>query len=181
MMFGVRVVALVALISGCCGVFGASGCSQTFSCTGELTGVCSGLDSSTCGKTVGCHGVKGSCLSQCVAPGASCPDDSCRSTDGTCASLCDGILDESSCGSLTSPLGVSGLGLHECVWDANDGCKSPCAAITGAKACDEQAAAGCVWVACGGKPLDSCSSYSGDDCPTSLGCDRTSRPVGSDE
>jgi hypothetical protein len=182
MLRGLRILAAAALALGACGLFGASGCTQTFSCTGDMTGTCTDLGSSACAEVHGCHAVKGACMNLCDTPGASCSDPGCRTSGDGCSSICDGVLDQSTCTAQTASLGSNGLSLAECVWDSDSGsCKSPCAAQGNSRACDAESAAGCVWVECTGVPKDGCDSYSGDDCPTDLGCDRTSRPVHSSD
>jgi hypothetical protein len=171
-------VALFTLALGWCGIFGVPGCSHQFSCVGDFVGTCSDLDSSTCTTVHGCRTIKATCMTGCEAAGASCPER-CDSAGGGCASPCDAIIDQSTCESVAA---MSGLALHQCVWDSDaNTCGSPCGTFKTSKTCGQESGAGCVWIECTGTPKDSCDSYPGDNCPTVLGCDRTSRPVSSTE
>jgi hypothetical protein len=166
---------------GWCGVFGAPACSKTYSCTGDfMYKDCSRLDSATCTKVHGCRRRTPTCVTGCDV-GIGCGTADCLNPPGTCTSLCAGAQ-EDDCNGLTSSLGVGGPALHQCEWNADgaDGgasCQSVCSPLTSEKSCSQQASAGCVWVVCEGTVKDDCSSYSGDECPTYLGCDRTTDAV----
>jgi hypothetical protein len=143
---------------------------------------CSRLDADTCTHVHGCHTRKAGCVNGCdVGIGCDVAGSCLVDTSGTCTSLCAGAQQDD-CNGLTASLGVGGPSLHECEWttDGADGgttCQSVCPPLKSEKSCSQQSAAGCAWVVCEGTVKDDCSSYSGDECPTSLGCDRTTDAV----
>lgn len=164
---------------GCGGVFGAPACSKTYSCTGEfMYKDCSRLDADTCTHVHGCRTRKAACVNGCDV-GIGCGTEDCLASP--CASRCTGA-ERDDCAGLTASLGVAAPSLHLCTWttdgaDGGESCQSVCPPLKSEKSCSEQSAAGCTWVACEGTVKDDCSSYSGDECPTSLGCDRTSDAI----
>ncbi|HEX4340040.1 MAG TPA: hypothetical protein VH062_29230 [Polyangiaceae bacterium] len=174
-MNGLRFLGVLAVALGFSGLLGASGCSQTYSCVGDFTGTCSDLDATECTSVRGCKTVKAVCLNGCDVPGSTCDPNTCSGSATSCSSPCNAMNDEPSCNQLTASLG-SALSLHVCTW-TSDGCLSVCPSQKSDTACKAQGAAGCSWIECEGAPKDDCSAYSGDTCPVSLGCDRTSQPV----
>jgi hypothetical protein len=179
-----RFIIVACFTVGWCGVFGAPACSKTYSCTGDfMYKDCSRItDAATCTQVHGCHTRKPTCLNGCdVGIGCDDPAAVCGHISG-CSSPCAGVLDETECTDFTASLGAGGPSIHQCEWstDGADGggsCQSVCLPLNSEKSCAEQASAGCTWVVCEGTVKDDCSSYSGDECPTSLGCDRTTDAV----
>jgi hypothetical protein len=178
-----RSVVAVCFAVGWCGLFGAQACSKPYSCAAGdfMYKECARLtDAASCTQVHGCHTRKAGCVNGCDV-GIGCDSSTTCNVTGGCTSLCAGAgVDD--CNGLTTSLGAPGLALHECEWntDGADGgasCQSVCSGLKSEKSCSEQSAAGCVWVVCEGTVKDDCSSYSGDDCPVSLGCDRTQAAV----
>jgi hypothetical protein len=170
-----RSVTVVMLGVGACSTLSAPACGGGDTCGGTISSSCADLDVASCAKAQGCHTVPGTCTSLCETPGVNCATSGCQLVGGACKPHCEGVTDEATCLSFTASVGIGSPEVHECEWGA-DGCKSPCGTFTTHDACQAERVAGCLWTECAGAPKGPCSSYSGSDCPTFLGCDRTSHP-----
>jgi hypothetical protein len=160
-----RAAASLLLGLGGFGIAGAPACGDPATCGGNIDRACSDFSTDECPKAPGCHAVPGRCASVeeqgCV----------CASSGNTCKSGCDCAGDEASCRSNVASTGIGSPEIQQCMWDGST-CKSLCPPITTPDACRAQQVAGCTWIECAGQPKGPCSAYSGDNCPTLLGCDR---------
>ena len=170
-----RVMAASAFAVGTFGVLNAPGCGGSDTCEGQMSSSCANLDADLCAKAKGCHVEPGRCLPFCETPGVNCATSACFRSGNDCKSRCEGAADETMCASIMASLGGGAAPVQICQWGA-DGCKSPCASFTTVSECNAEPVLGCNWIECGGTPQGPCSSYSGDECPTFLGCDRVSHP-----
>jgi hypothetical protein len=137
----------------------------TYRCEGK-TGECSSLAPEQCSADIGCPAAA---TPLCVDVGYSCArkvfdevpclGEHCR-PGGTlgCTTTCEGAADEATCAKEGG----------RCAW-LDGKCMTPCQMLTDHDSC--RATAGCLWLACGGKPR-ACEEFSGDACPTWLGCDK---------
>jgi hypothetical protein len=167
-----RVGSLLLFGAGGLGVVVAPACGEAPTCEGTITATCADLASDLCAQAQGCHVVPGTCDSFCAAnlTEVSCTP-SCKWNGEACKSPCDTALDEPKCRSYTTSMGGGSPEIAECQWESGV-CKSPCPALTGHDACVAHSGARCAWTTCAGEPKGPCSAYSGDACPTFLGCDR---------
>ena len=174
-----RAMTLLGFAFGACGLLGASGCSGAtggYTCEGQISTECADLNGDLCAKAKGCHATPGNCVHLCEAPGTNCETSGCFASATGCQARCAGDMDETSCTAEMASLGGGSAPVQICNWGA-DGCTSPCASLKSNGDCAAQRVKGCIWLGCDGTPQGPCSSYSGNDCPTFLGCDRVAHPL----
>lgn len=155
LLFG---AASAALSTASCG-------SPSYRCEGR-PGRCSALRPDRCSADIGCPAIGTPVCVQAVygcalsnLDGTSCKGPTCELDDKqVCRTVCSGLPDEASC--------VKKGGA--CAW-LNGSCTTPCEVLTDMESCD--AGTNCLWLACGGQPR-ACDEFSGDACPTWLGCDK---------
>lgn len=146
--------------------FSTTSCgSPGYRCEGKPR-KCSNLPPSRCSAEVGCpaaakpvcvrigYGCAVSDFDGIPCPGLTCEVDA----NQRCNTVCAGLLDEAAC---TAKGGA-------CEW-LNGTCTTSCEVIGDADTCEQTP--NCDWLACSGKPL-ACEEFSGDSCPTWLGCDK---------
>jgi hypothetical protein len=129
----------------------------TEKCEGSTVRVCT-LLAHECADTTGCKPIAPHCAS--IYETAS--EHGCRNPgvvwkDGICRLRCIGATSESAC--VDEAAG--------CSWTGEQ-CIDTCAAATSQDSCTPGL---CHWQSCTGVAPASCSSYSAEECPTSLGCD----------
>jgi len=157
-----RLLALLLAGTAAFGLFAASCEGPSYTCEGRAWKTCSMLPADQCAATDGCElretprCVEGGVT--CDGEGAGCDRSFCVLKEGTCATICGAEADEGACSKRSST----------CVW-ADDRCTTDCELLDAAADC--QAAAHCKWLTCRGQPRP-CEEFSGDRCPTWLGCDK---------
>jgi hypothetical protein len=133
---------------------------KTYSCQGSISRTCESLASEDCARSPGCVlAAVGRCASWCASNTnqPSCTNSLCIWDAGQCNPPCS-TLDVAKCATDS-----------ECVV-VGKACVNRCSSIQDESGCAAQPS--CHWMACSGVPKGPCSAYSGDDCPTILGCDR---------
>ena len=157
----------VLLLSAAAAALTATSCGSSpgYRCEGR-TGECSSLAPEQCSADVGCPAAAtpvcvdvGYACAISIFDGTACSGAKCqRGGKLGCDTVCEGAPDEAACAK------VGGL----CAW-LDGRCTTPCQTLTDHDSC--RAGSGCLWLACSGKPR-ACEEFSGDACPTWLGCDR---------
>lgn len=148
-----------ALIQPGCG----TGPSET--CEGTISRSCEEVPGDACVHTKPCSPTPSRCVSvcetgaRCVSATCSCNSGRCFEIDGECRSRCESPEDQDSCTDLNL----------DCVWQEAR-CASGCESFSDATTCFDQSH--CFWIECTGELPQSCTEFSGEDCPTALGCDR---------
>jgi hypothetical protein len=148
----------VALTTASCG-------SPGFRCEGKPS-KCSSLTPERCSEDLGCPAAATPlCVSVGYAcalsqfDGTACEASNCeRDENQSCRPVCAGASDAATC----SRSGAS------CLW-LDGACTTLCETLTDVVSC--RAGPSCLWLACSGKPR-ACEEFSGDACPTWLGCDK---------
>lgn len=173
------VAAFIAMTSATLSV--APACGGGATCDGSMWLTCEALKPDWCAKAKGCFAVEGRCGHICAehTDQGTCDQDSCIWDGSACQSSCgNGDTEEECLSFLVSSPGTldAAASIPDCVWDGQK-CVSPCPSFTTSEQCMANPLYSCHWFACAGTPKGPCSSYSGDDCPTFLGCDRTDHPI----
>ena len=97
--------------------------------------------------------------------GSECKSSNCfRDQNGSCRTICSALDNAVACAQKGG----------KCQW-LGETCTTKCETISDASDC--AADASCLWLSCGGMPRD-CGSFSGDECPTFIGCERVKRGSG---
>jgi hypothetical protein len=166
-----RLVRLVLMLITGVGLSTVSCSGESYVCEGN-SGPCGGLTPEHCQERVGCHSAEqpvcvtlgyGCALSD--LNGTSCSSSNCfRDDSGKCRTVCSALVTESACA-------TEGGG---CRWIGGQ-CTTPCETINDAAQCESNR--DCTWLSCGGTPRD-CEEFSGDECPTWLGCEQARRGGG---
>lgn len=156
-------LALLIAVGGSAMLFTASCGGPGYRCEGHADVTCAKLDDDRCSMTRGCTLTQ---EARCIAGGVSCEGKTpntcnpkyCIEKGGTCLTICAAQPDEAAC--------VDQGGT--CVW-IDGRCTSNCELITAPDACEADRL--CGWRGCQGTPL-ACDQYSGDECPTWIGCEK---------
>ncbi len=154
-------------------LFSSSACNTGDTCSGTMSMTCNMLAPDKCEKVQGCSSLPGRCAPDCEwatsQSACRCDWDDTRSV---CGSTCDKHITQETClaDAIDLPGHLNDPPTPICTWDGTK-CASICPSQTTEADCNAQNAINCVWLACKGTPKGPCSSYSGDDCPTFLGCD----------
>lgn len=144
--------------------------TATYTCEGEPF-QCTWLLPEKCAAMPGCYSVaQPACESQsfgCVPPNVEpdkvCGAPTCYHDGQSCRPICERYEDQSQCESTSLA----------CVW-ANGRCTTECNLLDTRSSCEQ--GVNCAWYSCAGTPKP-CSEYSGDACPTELGCERVRDPL----
>jgi hypothetical protein len=144
----------------------SSACSdgKTYSCEGDPR-PCTWLLPETCAIATGCFAVEvpacepmGFACVPANVEGTTCASATCYEDGPSCRPICEQYADRQSCEATTIA----------CIW-AEDRCTTECGLLPTLEACDQ--GRNCAWASCAGTPR-ACDRYSGDECPTHLGCER---------
>jgi hypothetical protein len=130
--------------------------SGTESCEGSTTRVCTQL-TDECTSTTGCEPIIPHCASICETYEQAGCKGGCVWKEGICRASCSWLTSESAC--VVEPTG--------CTWSGEQ-CMDTCAAVSSRESCTPGL---CHWQSCTGMAPASCTSYSPQTCPISLGCD----------
>jgi hypothetical protein len=166
-----RLIQLVLLLLTGMGLSTISCGSARSVCEGN-SGHCGRLTPEHCQERVGCRlAEQPICVTRgygCALSdlnGTPCSSSNCfRDGSGGCRTVCSALETEDACA-------TEGGG---CRW-IDGACTTACEAIDDATKCTSNN--DCTWLSCGGKARD-CEEFSGDECPTWLGCERAERGGG---